>query len=246
MEELYFKIFEALPRQGPGDEESTKKAFQKLSGLPQCPEILDVGCGTGSQTLVLAKLNQGNITALDNYAPFIDILKHKARQVRLETKIQCIVGDMAAMNFPGKSFDVIWSEGAAYNMGFENALKSWNALLKHQGYLVVSELVWFKKDVPQEISEYFAREYPDMHYYEDVYAMVRSTGYELVDYFPLPGVSWWTEYYTPAEKKLTEMRQEYQSNTDAQALFDAFQLEINMYRKYSEDYGYGFYIMRKG
>ena len=79
MEELYFKIFEALPRQGPGDEESTKKALQKLSDLPQCPEILDVGCGNGSQTLVLAKLSQGNITALDKHAPFIGASpkKHK-------------------------------------------------------------------------------------------------------------------------------------------------------------------------
>jgi ubiquinone/menaquinone biosynthesis C-methylase UbiE len=155
MEELYFKIFEALPRQGPGDDKSTKKALQKLSDLPQCPKILDVGCGNGSQTLVVAKLSQGNITALDKHPPFIDILKHKARQAGLETKIQCIVRDVSAMNFSGKRFDVIWSEGAAYNMGFENALKSWNVFLKHKGYLVVSELVWFKKEVPQEIRDYF-------------------------------------------------------------------------------------------
>jgi SAM-dependent methyltransferase len=245
MEELYFKMFEALPRQGPGDDESTTKAFQKLSDLPQCPEILDVGCGNGSQTLVLAKLSQGNITALDKHAPFNDILKHKARQAGLETKIQCIVGDMAAMNFPKERFDVIWSEGAAYNMGLENALKSWNMLLKHKGYLVVSELVWFKEEVPQEIRDYFARECPDMRYYEDVYAMIRFAGYEMVDYFPLPSKSWWTDYYTPVEKKLAEMGQEYQSNKDTQGIFDAFQLEINMYRKYSDYYGYGFYIMRK-
>jgi ubiquinone/menaquinone biosynthesis C-methylase UbiE len=245
MEGLYFKIFEALPRQGPGDEESTKKAFRKLSDLPQCPEILDVGCGNGSQTLMLAKLSQGNITALDNHAPFIDILKHKARQARLETKIQCIVGDMAAMSFSGKSFDVIWSEGAAYNMGFENALKSWNTLLKHRGYLVVSELVWFKKEVPQEIRDYFVREYPDMNYYEDVHPMIKLARYEMIDYFPLPSKSWWTDYYTPVEKKLAEMRWEYYSNEDAQSIFNAFQLEINMHRKYSEYYGYGFYIMRK-
>jgi hypothetical protein len=85
-----------------------------------------------------------------------------------------------------------------------------------------------------------------MRYYEDVYAMIQSAGYELVDYFPLPSASWWTEYCTAAEKKLAEMTQGYESNTDAQALFDAFQLEINMYRKYSKYYGYGFYIMQKG
>ena len=245
MEDIYFEIFEALPRQGPGDERSTKKAFQMLGELFKCPEILDVGCGTGAQTLVLAELSSGNITALDNHAPFIDILKRKARQARLEKRIHCVIEDMAVMNFRTESYDVIWSEGAAYCMGFANALKSWKALLKPGGYLVVSELVWFKRETPQEIKDYFAGAYPDMKYYEGIYPIIKLTGYEMIDYFPLPSTSWWTDYYTPAEKKLTEMRREYQSNKDAQSMFDSFQLEIDMHRKYSEHYGYGFYIMRK-
>jgi len=245
MDKIWFEIFESLPRQGPGDERSTKKAFQMLTELSERPEILDVGCGTGAQTLVLAKLSSGNITALDNHAPFLDILKRKARQAELERKIHCIVGDMAAMNFRGESYDVIWSEGAANLMGFAAALKSWKALLKAKGYLVVSELVWFKKEVPQETKDYFAGVYPDMKYYEDIYSIVESTGYEMIGYFPLPSRSWWTDYYAPAEKKLAEMRRECQSNKDAQSIFDSFQLEIDMHKRYSKYYGYGFYIMRK-
>ena len=84
-----------------------------------------------------------------------------------------------------------------------------------------------------------------MKYYEGIYPIIKLTGYEMIDYFPLPSTSWWTDYYTPAEKKLTEMRRKYQSNKDAQSMFDSFQLEIDMHRKYSEHYGYGFYIMRK-
>lgn len=245
MDNIWFEIFESLPRQGPGDEKSTKKAFHMLTELSECPEILDVGCGTGAQTLVLAKLSSGNITALDNHAAFVDILKRKARQAELERKIHCVVSDMAAMNFQGQSYDVIWSEGAANLMGFAAALKSWKALLKPKGYLVVSELVWFKKETPQEIKDYFARTYPDMKYYEDIYSIVESSGYEMIGYFQLPSKSWRTDYYAPAEKKLAEMRHEYQSDKDAQSIFDSFQLEIDMHRKYSEYYGYGFYIMRK-
>jgi SAM-dependent methyltransferase len=245
MDNIYFEIFESLPRQGPGDERSTKRAFQMLAELSECPEILDVGCGTGAQTLILAKLSSGNITALDNHAPFIDILKRKARRARLEKRIHCVVEDMAAMSFRVESYDVIWSEGAAYLMGFAIALKSWKALLKPKGYLVVSELVWFEIKTPQEIKDYFAEAYPDMKYYEDIYSIVESAGYEMIGYFPLPSKSWWTDYYAPAEKKLTEMRRECQSNKDAQSIFDSFQLEIDMHGKYSEYYGYGFYIMRK-
>lgn len=247
MAEIYFKIFESLPRQGPGNEASTNKAFSMLSELPDSPEILDVGCGTGAHTLVLAKLMKGNITALDNHAPFIEILKENARQAGFEKRIHCVVGDMAHMDFPNQTFDVIWSEGAAYNMGFENALKSWNILIRirPKGYLVVSELVWFTKEVPQEIKDYFAREYPDMKYFEDIYAIAKSAGYEVINYFSLPSESWWTDYYTPAEKKIAEMRREYQGNEEARSIFDSFELEMAMHKKYSAYYGYGFYIMRK-
>ena len=246
MEEIYFEIFESLPRQGPGDERSTKKAFQKLSGLPERPEILDVGCGTGGQTMVLAKLTPGKITALDNHAPFIEKLKRDAKKAGCADRIQCVVGDMASMNFPKGSFDVIWSEGAAFVMGFNNALKTWRQLLRPKGYLAVSELVWFKKRAPKEVKGFFAREYPDMKHYKDIYPVIESSGYKMIDYFPLPGESWWTHYYTPVEKKLVAMRHKYKGNKDAQTILDSFQLEIDMHRKYSEYYGYGFYIMRKG
>jgi ubiquinone/menaquinone biosynthesis C-methylase UbiE len=249
MEAIFYEIFEALPRQGPGDEASTKKAFRKLAGLPEHPEILDVGCGTGMQTLVLAKLSTGNITALDNHAPFIEKLKRNAYRNSYSDRIHCVVGDMAAMNFPKGSFDVIWCEGAVFIMvlvmGFDKALQVWKPLLRPKGYIALSELVWFKKEAPQEIRDFFAREYPDMKYYEHIFPIIESAGYKMVDYFPLPGKSWWTDFYTPAEKKLASLRRKYHNNKEAQAIFDSFQLEIDMHRKYSDYYGYGFYIMQK-
>ncbi len=245
MEEIHYQIFEALPRQGPGDEKSTKRAFRKLAGLPEHPEILDVGCGTGGQTLVLAKLSAGNITALDNHAPFIEKLKRDAKKAGYADIIHCVVGDMAAMNFPRGSFDVIWCEGAVFIMGLSNALKTWQPLLRPKGYMALSELVWFKKEAPQEIRAFFAREYPDMKYCEHIFPIIESAGYKMIDYFPLPGKSWWTDYYTPMEKRLVAMKRKHQNNKDAQAIFDAFQLEIDMHRKYSEYYGYGFYIFSK-
>ena len=245
MEPIYFEIFEALPRQGPGDEKSTKRAFQKLAGLPEHPEILDDGCGTGMLTLVLAKLSTGNITALDNHAPFIDKLKRNARRAGCAERIHCVVGDMNSMNFPKGSFDVIWSEGAAFVMGFNNALKAWRQLLRPKGDLAVSELVWFKRRAPKEIKGFFAQVYPDIKHYKDIYPVIESSGYKMIDYFPLPAKSWWTHYYTPAEKKLASLRRKYKGNEEAQAIFDSFQLEIDMHRKYSKYYGYGFYIMQK-
>jgi ubiquinone/menaquinone biosynthesis C-methylase UbiE len=246
LEELYFEIFESLPRQGPGDDESTRKAFQKLTGLPKHPQILDVGCGTGRQTLVLAKLSTGNIIALDNHQPFIETLKHNVRQAGYGDRIRCLVGDMNSMNFPEGSFDVIWSEGAANLTGLKNALHAWRPLLRPNGYMAISELVWFKQEVPPEIGDYFATVYPDIKYYGHIYPVIKSAGYKMIDYFSLPDQSWWTDYYTPAEERIAELRYKYRDNRDAQRIFDSFQLEMDMHKKYSPYYGYGFYIMRKG
>ena len=245
MEEVFYEIFKSLPRQGAGDEVSTERAFRKLANLPEHPEILDVGCGTGNQTITLAKLAPCNITALDNHVPFIDILKRNIHHTSYSDRIRCVVGDMASMNFADGTFDLIWSEGAANIMGFEKALYAWKPLLRPEGYMVISELVWFKEDAPQEIRDYFAEAYPDMKYYEHHYLTIESAGYKMVDYFPVPDKSWWTDYYTPAEKKIAEMRLKYKDNRDAQAIFDSFQLEMEMHRKYSPYYGYSFYIMHK-
>ena len=152
---------------------------------------------------------------------------------------------MNSMSFPRESFDVIWCEGAAFVMGFGNALDAWKPLLRSEGYLVISELVWFAEKAPQEIRDYFERMYPDMKFHGQIYPMVESAGYRMIDYFQLPDESWWTEYYTPAENNLADLRRRYKDNADAQAFFDAFQTEINMHRKYSRYYGYGFYVMNK-
>jgi SAM-dependent methyltransferase len=245
MDDIFYEIFESLPRQGPGDDLSTKKAFLKCTDLPKRPEILDIGCGTGRQAIALAKLTSGRITALDKHAPSIQILKHNIQQTNYSERIKTVVCDMTSMNFVDNSFDLIWSEGAVFIIGFRKALDAWKPLLRPKGYMAVSELVWFKEEAPQEIKNYFTKVYPDIKYYQHHCTIIESTGYELVDYFPLPDKSWWTDYYTPIERKIVEMSRKYKDDRNAQTLFNSLQLEMEMHRKYSSYYGYGFYIMRK-
>lgn len=245
MDALFFEIFESLPRQGPGDEVSTGHAFKKLTDLPEYPEILDVGCGVGKQTIALAKLTSGYITALDNHAPFIEILKRNVNEAGYSDKVTGVVGDMAAMHFADESFDLVWSEGAAYSMGFENAPNAWKRLLRPKGYLVVSELVWFKAEAPQPVKDFFAEEYPAMRHFKAIYPIIESAGYKIIDSFQLPDQSWWTDYYTPMETVIAEKKAQYGDNGKTRPIFEGLQLEAEIHRKYKEYYGYGFYIMQK-
>jgi SAM-dependent methyltransferase len=151
---------------------------------------------------------------------------------------------MAAMDFKDGSFDLIWSEGAVFIMGFAQAFKSWKRLLRPNGYIVVSDLVWFKPDAPQEVKDFFAGVDPNIKYYKDIYPLIESAGYKLIDYFPLPDESWWTDFYTPLGKVLAEKKIKYRGDKAAQAIIDPLQLEMEMHKKYRAYYGYGFYIMQ--
>jgi len=86
MEQLFYQIFEGLPRQGPGNAESTRKAFLCLKEIAPHPRILDIGCGSGAQTLELARLCSCDIVAVDQHQPFLDILRQKAVSEGVERK----------------------------------------------------------------------------------------------------------------------------------------------------------------
>lgn len=242
--DIFFEIFNDLPRGGPGDNESTRKAFSLLSDLPERVDFLDVGCGPGMQTIELAKLINGQIIALDNHQPFLDKLNTEAKREGLEKKIETINNSMFSMDFKREQFDVIWSEGAVYIYGFEKALKNWRKFLKKEGYFTVSEIAWIKSHPPQEIKEFFTQEYPPMKTNEENIEIIKENNYNLIDSFILPDSSWWNYYYNPYEKQVSALKKKYQDNEAKISLLDSALIEIELFRKYSKYYGYVFYIMQ--
>ena len=114
----FHEIFEALPRQGPGDRASTERALRLLPPLTPATRVLDVGCGSGAQTLDLARATEARIVAVDNHPPFVARLERRAAELGLGARITAEVGDMHDLPFADGSFDVIWSEGAIFVIGF--------------------------------------------------------------------------------------------------------------------------------
>jgi ubiquinone/menaquinone biosynthesis C-methylase UbiE len=241
---FFFEVHSGLPREGPGDNESTKKAYLMLDDLPEKPRILDIGCGPGMQTIMLAKLSKGRIDAVDNHQPFLEHLEKKAEEEGVGDKITVVNGDMVALDYEDERFDLIWSEGAIFIIGFEKGIREWRSLLTGKGYLVVSELSWLKANPPEEVRKFFVEGYPGIKTINENLETIKKAGYRIINHFGLPEKSWWANYYKPIEAKIPSMKLKYKDDKEALAFLAVEELEIAMFRRYSDYYGYVFYVMQ--
>ena len=243
--DLLVELHEGLPRLGPGNDESTLKALALCEHLPAEPEILDIGCGTGAQTLALAANTTGHITAVDLIPNFLAQLDKEVVRRGLEERVEIREADMKQLPFPEASFDLVWSEGAIYIMGFDNGLTEWRLLVKPGGYLVVSEVSWFRPDPPQEVLDFWQENYPAIRTVDENLAAARDRGWLPVGSFHLPKEGWVQEYYRQLEERLADFRQAKADDPDAQGVADLTELEMSMFSRYSDFYGYEFYILRR-
>ncbi len=241
--EIFWEIHQALPRESPGGDEYTRQAFQMLPQLCQ-PNILDIGCGPGAQTLELARLADGHITAVDTHQPFLERLQAQATALGWHERITCINQSMFELSFLGATFDLLWAEGSIYIIGWERGLKQWHSLIKPGGYLVVSELVWLQSQPPKTIQAFWEQNYPAMRTLEEVLNLIPECGYNLIGHFTLPEKAWWN-YYLPLPAKIKYLEEKYNNNSEALAVLKNEQHEIEMYREYRDWYGYEFRTLAK-
>jgi len=241
MDKFFYEMFQQMPRQGPGKSEYTKKALS-FCQLPKNPQILDIGCGTGAQTISLAESTNGQITAVDNHGPYLEELRKKAKNLGYDSKIQTFQGDMNHLNFKHK-FDLIWSEGAIYIMGFEKGLNEFKKLLKPDGYIAVTEVAWIKEHPSKEAVLYWKKEYPAIKDIQQNINVIQSSGYKLIKHFIMPKDAW-DEFYSALNDITQEMKKKYKNNKQAEKSIKMAEEEINAYEKFRSFYGYVFFIMK--
>ena len=242
---VFFEVYEALPRQGPGNRACAVRAISLCHDMPPAPVILDLGCGVGGQTLHLAEITSGPIVAIDRHAPSIERLKATLAERGLSERVQALVGDMAHPAQPPESFDLIWSEGALYNIGIENALRICHGLLRPGGCLAFTDAVWRKADPPPEVKASFDVDYPTMGWVEDVLMAIDGCGFEPLGHFTLPDEAWWRDFYTPMQHRIDELHVKYADDAAATAILDQLAREPELHRRCSEYYAYEFFVTRR-
>lgn len=242
---LICDYFASLERQGPGSPEATLKALSFIDNLTPASRIADIGCGTGGQTLVLARHAPGQITALDLFAPFIEILNSNSRAQGLQDRVQGVVGSMEQLPFQDGELDLIWSEGAIYNIGFERGVQEWHRLLKPGGYLAVTEVSWLTDERPAEIHDFWTDAYPQIDTIPNKVAQLQHAGYVPMATFVLPETCWIDHFFRPQAAAQAAFLARHPGNQAAADLVASESHEAKLYQQYKAFYGYVFYIGKK-
>lgn len=242
---LICEYFSSIDRQGPGSDASTLQALSFINPLIPKARIADLGCGTGSSAILLAKVTDAEVVALDLFPDFLDKLTRRAAKEGVADRIHPTVGSMDALPFEKESFDVIWSEGAIYNIGFERGLREWHKYVKSGGYVAISEVVWLTDERPNEIEQFWQDAYAEIDTIGNKVAQIQRCGYRLVAAFVLSDDCWVINYYIPQRQAQEVFLNKYPDNEVAANLVANQRHEAEIYNKYKAHYGYVFFIAQK-
>lgn len=242
---LICEYFSAIDRQGPGSPEMTLRALGFTDNLTAGSHIADLGCGTGGQTMTLAQNTPAKITGIDLFPTFVDLFNANARRFNVDDRVKGIVGSMDDIPFEEGELDLIWSEGAIYNIGFGKGLKYWRKFLKPGGFVAVTEASWFTDERPDEINSFWLDAYAEIDTIPNKLAVLQKAGYVPVACFILPENCWTDHFYVKQVKAQEVFLAKHRGNKTAEGLVENERREARLYAKYKEYYGYVFYIGKK-
>lgn len=232
----FLEVFSDLDYWGPGSPQTT---LQALASLPFQPKsILEIGCGNGVATMILAAQTTAQITAIDTDEGALARLRTRAAAAGFADRIDARCLDMAHLPVPDQPYDVIWAEGSAYIIGVERALEAWRPLLRPGGVLVFSDMVW-RTDHPSEgMRQFWASEYPAMTTVAGRLKQAQRAGYRVVSHFDM-GQSALDAYYRPLEARLRAV----EGQMVGQRVLDDLRRELRAYHEGKGQFGYEMFVL---
>jgi SAM-dependent methyltransferase len=238
-DDVFWLAHTGLPREAPGSEATTTLLLGLCGDLPDAPRILDVGCGTGPASLLLARLTGGRVTAVDLRREFLETLDRRAAEAGFADRVTTVRADMADLPVEPGSVDLLWAEGSAYLMGFDAALAAWRPLLAPGGVVVLTEVEWLVPDPAAGVRAFWEPDYPGMRDTAGNVAALQRAGWRVKASYLLPDDDW-EAYYGPLGARIEQLRAE---GVPA-ALLGPVGEEIGVRAEHGADYGYTGYVLR--
>ena len=235
-------LFAGMNKLSPGDD---SLSLYVLRSLPEhrFEIVVDAGCGAGRQTFVLTDELRTPIDAVDSYQPSLDRLKQRAKEKGVAQLVRTHCMDMKDIPNVFPNIDLLWAEGAAYNIGFANALTTWAKAIQPNGFAVLSELCWLRDEIPDTVREFFRSGYPEMQSVPQNIAIAEEAGYKILNTYTLSREAWEEDYYNTLELRAKSLV----NHSDAAVRDFAVETlrEIETFKISEDSYGYVFYLLQR-
>ncbi|WP_316014247.1 class I SAM-dependent methyltransferase [Roseobacter sp. HKCCA0434] len=234
-----YTLHSGLLREAPGSDETTLRALTE-AGVEGPVTLADMGCGPGAASLVaLRAMPEAQVIAVDNHAPYLETLQHRADAAGLSRRLETRVADMGDPGIAPGSLDLILCEGALYFLGVTEGLRRWRDLLKPGGRIVFSEVVWIKR-APPEAAKLFWMEYPQMTNRDGVRGRVAEAGFRVVSDFVQPKEDW-TQYLGPLGARVEALRPD--ADPGLREVLDGAAAEVDLFDRHSDAYAYAVFVV---
>lgn len=245
MLDLVIELHKPLDRLGPGSAEETERALGFIDGLDSMDCVLDLGCGTGAQTLVLAEHIPGSVVGIDLFSDFTDVLNARAEARGLQGRVIGKQGPMDNLDVASESVDLIWCEGAIDGVGFAKMLDYWKAFLKPGGYVGITCPSWLTSERIDEVDEFWTQAGSGLDTVAHNVGILQDAGYAVVATFVLPKACWTENYFAPRRAAEARLVEKHPGDKTVEEFITGNHHEESLFDKYGDSYGYVFYIGRK-
>ena len=114
-----------------------QRAFEAMAPVRPGMRILDVGCGTGDLTLILARHvgEEGRVVGLDLTPEMLEVARGKVQASGLGGRIELVEGNALALPFPDATFDGVTAGFSLRNMAdLDGALREMHRVLRTGGF----------------------------------------------------------------------------------------------------------------
>lgn len=200
----------------------TRRAYRMLPAFDR-PRILDIGCGTGLPTMVLAELGLGEIVGIDIDDAALSQLRQRIQQAGLSHRVMAVNASLYETGIPDQSVEILWAEGVLHSLDPCKGFRECHRLLKPKGFLMIHETVaWFEA----------RRE------------SLPGFGFEYVDRYLLPRHCWWTDYGAPLEERIRAIREALGCAQESEE-FARYQQEAARLRQSPGEFDSGFFLIQR-